>query len=101
MSEGKDILVVGAGPGGLAAAMILAHRGFDVTVLEMADEPGGRNRAIRLGDYVFDTGPTFLLMPFVLENIFQLAGARLEDHLELKKLDPNMNVTADTMNPKP
>lgn len=87
-ASGKTVLIVGAGPGGLSAAMILARRGFQVTVLEKASEPGGRNRPIRLGDYVFDTGPTFLMLPFVLEQIFELSGARLDDHLELQSLDP-------------
>ncbi len=88
MPYGKSIIIVGAGPGGLAAAMILAERGYRVTILEMADEPGGRNRPIRLGPYTFDTGPTFLMLPFVLEHVFSLAGEKLEEHCELIHLDP-------------
>ena len=56
----KHILVVGAGPGGLSAAMTLANRGFKVTVVEKSDRVGGRNAELKLGDYSFDVGPTFL-----------------------------------------
>jgi len=84
----KHIVVVGAGPGGLTSAMILAHRGFKVTVFEKAPEVGGRTAAIRLNDYVFDTGPTILMMGFILKEMFQEAGRQVEDYLEFKRLDP-------------
>jgi phytoene desaturase len=82
------IIVVGAGPGGLASAMLLAHRGFNVTVFEKAEHVGGRNAAIKLDDYTFDTGPTFLIMPFILREMFQAAGRNAEDYLIFKALDP-------------
>ena len=84
----KNIIVVGAGPGGLASAMLLAHRGFKVTVFEKAEQVGGRNAEIKLGDYRFDTGPTFLIMPFILREIFQAVGRNAEDYLKFKTLDP-------------
>ncbi len=80
--------IVGAGPGGLTAAMILAHRGLDVTVFEREDAVGGRNAALHLGDYTFDTGPTFLMMRFVLDEMFAETGRRTEDYLEMTALDP-------------
>ncbi|MCM3747739.1 phytoene desaturase family protein [Paenibacillus pasadenensis] len=83
-----DIAVVGAGPGGLAAAMLLAANGHNVTVLEKQPYVGGRTSALRLGDYLFDRGPTFLMMLPVLEELFALAGRRLQDYMELKKVDP-------------
>jgi len=55
----KRIVIIGAGPGGLAAGMILAHRGFDVTIVEKGSKVGGRTSEIKLGEYSFDTGPTF------------------------------------------
>ena len=58
----KKIVIIGAGPGGLTAGMILAHRGFDVHIYEKDAIVGGRNALIKLGDYSFDTGPTFLMM---------------------------------------
>ena len=64
----KHIVIVGAGPGGLTSAMILAHRGFQVTVFEKAEEIGGRNAAIIMDGFTFDTGPTFLMMNYILKE---------------------------------
>lgn len=86
--ERKKIIIVGAGPGGLTAGMILAHRGFEVVIVEKDDTVGGRNKAIKLGDYTFDTGPTFLMLKFILEDMFEEAGRNLGDYMELVKLDP-------------
>lgn len=88
MSEKRKVVIVGAGPGGLSAAMILAHKGVDVLVLEKNANPGGRNAAIKLGDYTFDTGPTFLMMDFVLRDLFAITGRNLDHHLKLTRLDP-------------
>ena len=63
----KHIVVVGAGPGGLTTAMLLANRGFKVTVFEKEPHVGGRNAAIVSNGYKFDTGPTFLMMKFILD----------------------------------
>ncbi|MBI5821414.1 MAG: phytoene desaturase [Verrucomicrobia bacterium] len=88
MKPGKNILVVGAGPGGLTAAMLLASRGFNVTVFEKEAHVGGRNASIRCGDYVFDTGPTFLMMKFILDEVFEEAGRKSGDYLQFAALDP-------------
>ena len=56
----KHIVIVGSGPGGLTAAMILAHRGYKVSVFEKDVIIGGRNATLEIEDYIFDTGPTFL-----------------------------------------
>jgi len=66
----------------------LQHHGYDVTVFEKADRVGGRNARIDLGDYKFDTGPTFLMMKFILDEIFQLVGRKTEDYLQTVELDP-------------
>lgn len=84
----KKVLVVGAGPGGLTAAMILARHGCEVTVVEKEARVGGRNAAIVDGDYRFDLGPTFLMMKSVLEEVFELAGRRVEDYLDIVDLEP-------------
>lgn len=81
--------IVGAGAGGLAAAALLARRGFDVTVFERADRAGGRNSALKAEGYTFDVGPTFFTLPFVLEEIFAECGKRLADEVELKALNPH------------
>jgi len=84
----KHIVIVGAGPGGLCAGMLLSRRGFKVSIFEKNQEVGGRNRPIRMDGFVFDTGPTFLLMKYILDEIFQLCDKRSEDYLEFIKLDP-------------
>jgi phytoene desaturase len=84
----RSVAVVGAGPGGLASAMLLAAAGFRVTVYEAQDRVGGRTRRIELGDYRFDCGPTFFMMPYVLEEIFAATGRKLSDYAQLKRLDP-------------
>lgn len=84
----KRVLIVGAGPGGLTAGMILARRGFDVTILEKQDRVGGRNAELKVGDFSFDTGPTFLHQKFTLDEVFAEAGRKAEDYLDLVPLDP-------------
>jgi phytoene desaturase len=84
----KKIVIVGAGPGGLTSAMILARRGFDVEVLEKDTVVGGRSARLSFDGFDFDTGPTFLMMKFVLDEMFEEAGERIEDHLDAVELDP-------------
>ncbi len=68
--------------------MILSRRGYKVSVFEREEDVGGRNRDLVLGKYHFDTGPTFLMMDFLLKEVFELAGRNWEDYLELVKLEP-------------
>ena len=68
------VAIVGAGPGGLAAGILLAARGVDVTIYEKQPMVGGRTGQVRVGGYQFDLGPTFYLMPYVLQEIFQTAS---------------------------
>ena len=89
----RKIIVVGAGPGGLACGMLLVRRGFDVTVLEKAPRVGGRNAAIQEKGFIFDTGPTFLMMKFILDEIFEDSGKSTADYLEFRRLDPLYRLT--------
>lgn len=84
----KKIAIVGAGPGGLTAAMILARRGFSVTVFEARDRVGGRNAGFELDGYRFDTGPTFLMLKFILDQMFAEAGKDINSYLKFTRLDP-------------
>ncbi len=73
--------------GGLAAAVDLARRGADVTVLERAARPGGKMREVPAGDRMIDAGPTVFTMKWIFDGLFEDAGARIEDHLTLHKAD--------------
>jgi len=84
----SDVGIVGAGPGGLAAAILLAASGVGVDVYERQPVIGGRTRRLELGDHAFDVGPTFFMMPYVLDEILAAAGRRLADRVELTRLDP-------------
>ena len=77
------VVVIGAGMGGLAAAIRLAAMGCAVTVVEMADVPGGKARALPSVAGPVDTGPTVLTMRAVFDALFALGGTRLEDHIRL------------------
>ncbi len=88
IKDKKKIIIIGAGPGGLSAGLLLAHAGHEVTILEKNNFVGGRNSRLSLGDYHFDLGPTFFMMDFVLRDIFALTGRQLEDYLKLIKLSP-------------
>ncbi len=84
----KTVTIIGAGPGGLVAAMILSHAGYQVDVYEKQDYIGGRTSSVTLGDYTFDLGPTFLMMPHILEEVFELTGRKLSDYVTVKEIDP-------------
>ena len=83
-----DVVIIGAGLGGLSAALRLAGAGRRVTVLEQADHPGGRAGVLHRGGYRFDTGPTVLTMPELIDDALACVGERLEDRLELLPLTP-------------
>ena len=76
--HGKRVVIVGAGPGGLASAMLLARSGVQVTVVEKHDRVGGRTATLEQDGFKFDIGPTFFLYPRVLKEIFADAGYDLD-----------------------
>ena len=83
----KRIAVIGAGLGGLSAAIRLAITGFDVDVFEQNDDAGGKAGSLVLNGFRFDTGPSLLTMPNVLKELFNECGENLQDYIHLKKLD--------------
>ncbi len=87
MSSSKAI-VIGSGFGGLAAALRLAVRGYQVTVCEQLDAPGGRAYVYHQDGFTFDAGPTIVTAPFLLEELWELAGSKLADDVELIPIDP-------------
>jgi phytoene desaturase len=82
------VVVVGAGLGGLGAALRLQARGHDVVVVDGRERPGGRASRLRDAGYTWDTGPSLITMPWVLEETFAAAGLDLHAEVELSRLDP-------------
>jgi phytoene desaturase len=87
-----SVIVVGAGLGGIATAARLARQGCNVTILEKGALPGGRAGILEKDGFRFDTGPTLFLMPEVFAETYRALGARMEDHLDLVRLDPTYRV---------
>jgi len=98
----SDVLIIGAGLGGLSTAVHLASTGRSVTVLEKNSAVGGKMNRFESKGYRFDTGPTLVTMPFVLRDLFRRVGRRLEDYLELTTTvcactcDPSLKRTPET-----
>ncbi|MCU0788854.1 MAG: phytoene desaturase family protein [Verrucomicrobia bacterium] len=88
----KQVIIVGAGPGGLASAMLLAAAGLKVKVVERLPHVGGRTSSIESDGYRFDLGPTFFLYPRVLEEIFAAAGRELRKEVPMVRLDPQYRI---------
>lgn len=86
-------IVIGAGVGGLTAAMKLAHQGWQVDLYEKTAVPGGRCGRVEADGFTWDLGPTIMLMPFVFEQAFASVGRKLSDYLTLVRCDPNYRVT--------
>ncbi len=84
----KNVTIVGAGPGGLVTALLLAHEGHNVTIYERLDQPGGRSSSITIDSYRFELGPTFFIYRPILDEVLQKLGKRLEDLIDVTPLDP-------------
>ncbi len=91
----RRVIIVGAGPGGLTAGMLLASRGYQVDIFEKQSYVGGRNGAFSEGGYTFDIGPTFLMMDYIVEQMFALTGRRLADYMTLQEIDPLYRMVFD------
>jgi phytoene desaturase len=88
-------IVIGSGFGGLAAAIRLSCRGYQVEVFEKLDAPGGRAYVWRQDGFTFDAGPTIITAPFMLEELWTLCGRKLADDVELRPLDPFYRIRFD------
>jgi phytoene desaturase len=81
-------VVIGAGFGGLAAAVRLGARGYRVTVIDKLDAPGGRGYVRKRQGFVFDSGPTVITAPFLFEDLWKLAGRTMADDIDLRPVTP-------------
>ena len=88
----KKVLIIGSGFAGLSAASFMAKAGWDVTVLEKHDQPGGRARQMKADGFVFDMGPSWYWMPDVFERYFAQFGKKVSDYYPLERLDPSYRV---------
>lgn len=88
----KKAVVIGSGFSGLSSASYLAKSGWDVTVIEKHNSPGGRARKFRESDFEFDMGPSWYWMPDVFERYFKNFGKSRSDYYELTRLDPSYTV---------
>ena len=87
-----QIVVVGSGFGGLAAAIRMQAQGHDVTIVEKLDKAGGRAYVFEQDGFTFDAGPTIITAPWLIHELFEVAGKKTQDYVELVLLDPFYNV---------
>jgi len=88
----RKAIVIGSGFSGMATASFLAKDGWQVTVLEKHDQPGGRARKMEVDGFTFDMGPSWYWMPDVFERYFNQFGKKVSDYYQLKRLDPSYRV---------
>lgn len=88
MAKGKKIIVIGSGIGGLASAVRMARRGYQVTVLEAAPSFGGKATSIKKDGFFWGFGPSLLTLPHLINELFQLCGRNPADYYKYHRLDP-------------
>jgi phytoene desaturase len=88
----RKVIIIGSGFSGLSAAAFMAKAGYDVTVLEKHNTPGGRARQLKTDGFTFDMGPSWYWMPDVFEKFFASFGKRVSDYYTLTRLDPSYRV---------
>lgn len=93
--DAPHAVIIGAGFGGIAAAIRLGARGYRVTVVDRLDQAGGRARVHRIDGYTFDAGPTVVTAPFLFEELWTLCGKRMEDEIDMRPVDPFYRIRFD------
>ncbi|MBT8190462.1 MAG: phytoene desaturase [Bacteroidia bacterium] len=91
----KRVSIIGSGIAGMSAACVMAEAGYDVTVIEKNDKPGGRINVFEEKGFRFDMGPSWYWMPEVFENFYNRFGFKSSDFYELRRLDPSYRVWFD------
>ncbi len=86
--KNKRVVVIGAGIGGMSAAIMLASKGFQVTILEKNAQVGGKLNQLQTKGFSFDLGPSIFTLPEIFRPIFEGNGRRLEDYITLQRVDP-------------
>ncbi|MCA1622278.1 MAG: phytoene desaturase [Acidobacteria bacterium] len=86
------ITVIGSGFGGLSAAIRLQASGHKVTIVEKRDKLGGRAYVYKQDGFTFDGGPTIITAPWLIDEMFEMAGKKTSDHVKLVKIDPFYNI---------
>lgn len=92
MDKKSRVVVIGSGFSGISAATSLASKGYDVTILEKNDSPGGRARTFSAQGFTFDMGPSWYWMPDVFDSYFESFGRKTSDFYHLERLDPSYTV---------
>lgn len=85
----QNVIVIGAGLGGLSAAISLATEGFKVTLLEKNDKVGGKLNVLEKEGFTFDMGPSILTMPHIFHDLFKQADKKLEDYVDIQTVEPH------------
>ena len=88
MKNRKEVVIIGGGLGGIATAIFLSQRNFNVTIIEKNENIGGKMNFFTKNGYSFDTGPSLITIPHIFENMFSEVGEKMSDHLELIKINP-------------
>ena len=83
----KKILVIGSGFGGIAAALRMRAKGYDVTLVEKQSDLGGRARVFKKGNFIYDGGPTVITAPYLFEELFALFGKKISDYVKIIPLN--------------
>ena len=91
----KKIIIVGAGVGGLATAIRLQSKGYEVEIFEKESMVGGKMHQIQGNGFKFDLGPTIVMMPQIYNEVFEVAGKDPKDYIPMENLDPVYSLTFD------
>lgn len=91
----RSVIIIGSGFAGISAASFMAKAGWDVTVIEKNEGPGGRARQLKEQGFTFDMGPSFYWMPDVFERYFSKFGKKVSDYYTLLRLDPSYRIYWD------